>query len=284
MPGKDWDEESESDTAPAPALKVLPRRGKFDDEEEEDDLIDSWDAEEDSEVEREKAKVAAEKKAKADAEAAANKKSKAQRVAERIAAKKLLAEQGSDSESEEDEAAKRERLRREEKRGDMEHAADLFGESLGGDDMFEGVGIPNTRTKKTAANAVVVDAADPAATVDLTKLPLFDPHTAKQFTLLKETLTPLLAANSSKAQYALFLPDFVKAICQELSSDDIKKVASKLTAFGNERMKEEKEKAKGGKKTKAQKGKVALAGARSAASGKDTTVYDQDDFGDDDFM
>lgn len=248
-------------------------------------MLDSWDAEEDSEVEREKAKVAAEKKAKADAEALANKKSKAQRVAERIAAKKLLAEAGSDSESEEDEASKRERLRREEKRGDMEHAADLFGERLGGnDDMFEGVGIPNTRVKKTAANAVVLDASDPAATVDLTKLPLFDPHTKKQFETLKETLTPLLAANSAKAQYALFLPEFVKGICQELSSDDIKKVASKLTAFGNERMKEEKDKAKGGKKTKAQKGKVALAGARSAASGKDTTVYDQDDFGDDDFM
>ena len=47
-------------------------------------VIDDWDAAEDSEVEREKAKKAAEAKAKADAEAAANKKSKKQRIEERI--------------------------------------------------------------------------------------------------------------------------------------------------------------------------------------------------------
>ena len=53
-------------------------------------VLDSWDAAEDSEVEREKAQVAAAKKAKADAEAAASKKSKAQRVAERIDRKSVV--------------------------------------------------------------------------------------------------------------------------------------------------------------------------------------------------
>merc|ERR1712058_133508 len=75
MPEK-WDEEEDSSTPPSsPPQAAVSTRRKFDDEEDDSDVLDSWDA---SEVEREKAKVAAERKAKADAEAAANKKSKAQ--------------------------------------------------------------------------------------------------------------------------------------------------------------------------------------------------------------
>ncbi|KFY41211.1 hypothetical protein V495_05018, partial [Pseudogymnoascus sp. VKM F-4514 (FW-929)] len=84
MPQK-WDDEEDNSTPPSSppsgavqAVGVPTRRGKFDDEESDSDVLDSWDAAEDSEVEREKAQVAAAKKAKADAEAAANKKSKAQ--------------------------------------------------------------------------------------------------------------------------------------------------------------------------------------------------------------
>ncbi|OAA58519.1 eukaryotic translation initiation factor 3 subunit [Niveomyces insectorum RCEF 264] len=95
MPGKQqWDEEDESssgyessEAAPAPA-PLMRRANKFEDEEDNDsDVLDSWDAE-DSEVEREKAKKEAEAQAKAAAaaaEAAANKKSKTQRIADRLA-------------------------------------------------------------------------------------------------------------------------------------------------------------------------------------------------------
>ena len=111
------EEDDESSTPPSSPPVGAVRRGKFDDEEAEDSdvrgsthifprclpsagrqvagepitdrcapfvlqVLDSWDAAEDSEVEREKAKKAAEAKAKAEAGAAADKKSKTQRIAE----------------------------------------------------------------------------------------------------------------------------------------------------------------------------------------------------------
>jgi translation initiation factor 3 subunit J len=222
-----------------------------------------------SQVEREKAKVAAERKAKADAEALANKKSKAQRIAERKAEnERRLAEQNSDDSSEEeDEAARRERLRRTEQESDLKHAEDLFGN----------IGI-NKRKVTTAANAVVVDAKDPAATVDLTALPLFDPKTKLQFEKLRDTLIPVITSNAKKAHYVIFLQEFTKQLAKDLPSDQIKKISSALTALSNEKMKEEKAAEKGGKKSKAQKTKVALVASRNTTTTADVNAYD-DDFG-----
>lgn len=216
-------------------------------------------------VEREKAKVAAERKAKADAEAAANKKSKAERIAEKKAQRK--AEEDSDESSEEeDEATRRERLRRTEQEADLKHAEDLFGN----------IGISNSRKVTTAANAVVIDSKDPTSTVDLTTLPLFDPKTKIQFEKLRDTLIPILTNNSKKAHYVLFLQEFTKQLAKDLPSDQIKKIASGLTALSNEKMKEEKAADKGGKKSKAQKTKVTLVAGRNASTAVDTSTYEED--------
>lgn len=215
------------------------------------------------EVEREKAKAAAERKAKADAEAAAAKKSKAQRIAERIAEHKAQEESEEES-SEEDEATRRERLRRTEQESDLKHAEDLFGN----------IGISN-RKVTTAANAVVIDSKDPTATVDLTTLPLFDPKTKLQFEKLRDTLIPVITNNSKKAHYVLFLQEFTKQLAKDLPSDQIKKLASGLTALSNEKMKEEKVAEKGGKKSKAQKTKVALVASRNTSMA-DVNAYDED--------
>jgi len=275
MAPKKWDDEDESSTPPSspPATAVSTRR-HFDDEEEEDsDVLESWDAAEDSEVEREKSKAAAERQAKADAEAAANKKSKAQRIAEKKAEHARRLAEDSDESSDEDEAARRERLRRTEQESDLKHAEDLFGN----------IGISNSRKVTTAANAVQVDAKDPASTVDLTTLPLFDPKTKLQFEKLRETLIPVLTNNSKKAHYVIFLQEFTKQLAKDLPSDQIKKIASSLTALSNEKMKEEKAAEKGGKKSKAQKTKVALVASRNTSTTADVNPYDED-FGDDDFM
>ena len=181
------------------------------------------------------------------------------------------------------EAEKREIARQAAIESDLQHAADLFGDvgiSNSGD-IFAGVGIPAGRKAKTAANAVVLDESDPTSTVDLEKLPLFKPQTKKQFDQMKDTLVPLVKGNNSaKPHYALFLEDFARQLAMDMSSEQIKKLASKLTALGNEKQKEEKEAAKGGKKTKAQKSKVTLTASRNVASGKDTSAYDDaDDFG-----
>ena len=68
------------------------------------------------------------------------------------------------------------------------------------------------------------------------------------------------------------------------SSEQIKKIASGLTTLSNEKMKEEKAAEKGGKKTKAAKTKTTLNASRDVSLKADTRAYDDDDFGDDDFM
>ena len=275
MPPKKWDdetsEESSSEESAGGPAPVQVRR-KFDDEEaEDDDVLESWDAAEDSEVEREKAKKAAEAKAKADAEAAANKKSKAQRIAIHQQRRKEL-DAEDDSDDEEDEAARRLRLRRTEKESDLKHAEDLLGD-VGG--------VPAGRKAVSKGAAVVLDSKEPTKTVDLGTIPLFNPTTKAQWDLLRETLVPILGANPKRAGYVPFLEEFVKGLAQDLPSDQVKKISSRLTALSNEKMKAEKER-KGVKKTKAAKTKTSLVATRVDVP--DTAAYDEGAFGDDDFM
>ncbi|MCJ1474678.1 Translation initiation factor 3 subunit J component [Lambiella insularis] len=265
-PPTKWDEEEDS-TPPSspPTAAAIPRRSKFDDEEDDSDVLDSWDAAEDSEVEAEKAKKVAEAKAKAEAEAAANKKSKAQRIEEKRMAtmRRKMEEEEEDTSSDEDEADKRERLRKTEQEADLKHAEDLFGN----------IGINKTRSAPKAV--VAANSADPTKSVDLSSLPLFNPSTKDQFLKLRETLVPLLADNSKKAHYILFMQEFAKQIVKDLPSDQIKKIASGLTTLANEKLKEEKAADKGGKKTKAAKTKVTLSANRDVSTRADATVYDE---------
>lgn len=236
-------------------------------------VVESWDAAEDSEVEREKEAKAAAAKAKADAEALAAKKSKAQRIKEKEAERRRRQqeEEEEDTSSEdEDEEDKRARLRRTEQESDLKHAEDLIGDI-------------DLNKKRAAAPRTVVlqNAADPTSeAVDLATLPVFKPATKDQFAKLTETLIPVLTAHSKKPQYSLWAVDFCKKLVKDMPSQDIKKVASALTTTSNEKLKEEKAD-RGGKKSKAAKTKTSLV-ARPV-SHMDTTAYD-DDLGDDDFM
>lgn len=214
-------------------------------------------------------------KAKAEAEEAANKKSKAERIAEHKANRAAaLAADSDDEDAGETEAEKRNRLRAAEKAADLHHAEDLFG-GVGG--------VPNTRKATTPGSAVMIDRADPANTLDLSKLPVFNPATKLQFEQLRQTLVPIMTASAKKPHYTLFLTEFTKQLAASLPSDQIKKVASSLTALSNEKMKEEKAADKGGKKSKAQKTKTSLVAARDVSAVADVNAYD-DAFADDDFM
>lgn len=257
-----WDED-DSDSTPPSSPPVIARRGRFDDEEE-DDVLDSWDAAEDSEVEREKAKKAAEAKAKAEAEAKANHKSKSQRIEERRQENlRRRQEDDESSEEEETEAERRARMREQEKQADLANAEDLFG-GVGGVPASRGAVRPVT----------IMEGEDPTSAIDLSSMKLFTPTTTAQFGKLRDTLVPLLTANAKKAQYSAFLPEFVKQISKDLSSEQIKKIASTLTAVSNEKMKEEKAADKGGKKTKAAKTKTSLSAVRDISSRADLTAYD----------
>lgn len=221
-------------------------------------------------MEREKAKKAAEAKAKAEAEALANKKSKTQRIAERQAERvKAKAEGNEDDSEDETEEQKRERLRRTEKESDLRHAEDLFSE----------IGINSGRKATTAGSAVPIDASDPTKTVDLAALPLFKPTTKLQFEQLRNVVGPIISNSSKKAHYTLFLQEFSKQLANDLPSEQIKKIASTLTALSNEKMKEEKAADKGGKKSKAAKTKTSLAGVNRGGATDMNTYEDEGAFG-----
>lgn len=179
--------------------------------------------------------------------------------------RKRLDDDGDDDDSDassEDETDRRARLRRTEQDADLKHAEDLFGGAALG-------------PKKKAANKAVVsaDPGDPSRTIDLSAVPLFRPSSKAEFAALREVLGPLLSANAKKAQYSLFLQEFAKDIAKELPSDQIKKIASGLTALSNEKMKEEKAADKTGKKSKAAKTKATLVANRDVAVRADTTSY-----------
>jgi len=229
--------------------------------------LESWDAAEDSEVEREKAKKAAEAKAKAEAEAKANHKSRSERIEEKrmeAMRRRQQEEEDESSDEEEDEAEKRARLRKTEQDADLKHAEDLFGD----------IGVSKNRSAPKPVT--LQDSSDPTKSIELSSLSIFNPQTKDQFLKLRESLVPLISSNSKKAQYVLFLQEFTKQISKDLPSDQIKKIASGLTTLSNEKMKEEKAAEKGGKKTKAAKTKVALVAARDTSYRADTTAYDDD--------
>ncbi|KAI1614260.1 translation initiation factor eIF-3 subunit 1 [Exophiala viscosa] len=281
MPPSKWDDESEEssdeESVDVPVAVPVATRRKFDDEEDSDDVADNWEEEEDSEVEREKAAKAAAAKAKADAEAAANKKPKSQRIEEhREAARRRRAEEEDDEDSsDEDEAEKRARLRQTEQDADLKHAQDLFA----------GVGMGPKSRSATNKAVIIEDKENPGQTIDLSTLPLFKASTKTQFDALSATLVPLLIQLSSKPHYAIWVPNFVKQVCADLPSTEIKKAASALTALSNEKLKEEKAQDKGGKKSKAAKTKTTLAATRDIGRGAaDTTSYDDAGLEEDDFM
>ena len=262
-PSKAWDDSEES--TPPSSPPPVARRSKFDDEEDDSDVLESWDAAEDSEEEREKAKKSAEAKATAEAAAKANHKSKSQRIEEKRqeTLRKRQAEEEEESEEEEDEAEKRARLRESEKASDLKNAEDLVG-GAGGVSSARGAAKPVT----------IQEGDDPANAIDLSSLKLFNPTTVPQFAKLRETLVPLLNANGKKPQYASFLQEFTKQIVKDLNSDQVKKISSSLTTISNEKMRDEKAADKGGKKSKAAKNKATLSANRDIAHKADVTSYD----------
>ena len=95
---------------------------------------------------------------------------------------------------------------------------------------------------------------------------------------------PLLRASSQRPHYTIFMQNFVKQICQDMPSTEIKKAASSLTALSNEKLKDEKAQ-QTGKKSKAVKTKTTLAAGRNIGQGKaDTEAYDEGGLDDGDFM
>ena len=107
----------------------------------------------------------------------------------------------------------------------------------------------------------------------------FRPRTKEEFDEFSKRLSEIITSVSNLPHYAMFVAGLAKAIAGPLDSEDVKKVASGLTALGNEKLKAE----KGAKTKKAKKPALVVGASKSAAPKFDTKNYgDDDDF--DDFM
>ncbi|RPB24843.1 translation initiation factor eIF3 subunit [Terfezia boudieri ATCC MYA-4762] len=274
-----WDDE---DGAAEPT-RVGVSVGKKWDDEEEDDVLESWDAAEDSEEEREKE----EKANKAAAAAAAAKKSKTERIAEKQAenaAKKAVEEAEKSALADETPEERRRRVQQQEIDADLNHAVDLFAGAVVEDIADHGVTsvptpspAPPSGAKHKSIAIAIADPEDSSKSIDLSTLSLFNPTTKKQFTDLQNTLAPLLAQNVKKPDYPLFVQELTRLLIKDMSSEQIRKVASTCTTLTNEKLRDEKAAEKGVKKTKAQKTKTTLVGV----GGKDNNRLDlktYDDF------
>jgi translation initiation factor 3 subunit J len=234
-------------------VPVAAARGNFDDEEE-DGILDSWEAA--GESEDEEAKLSGPTRKRVPVQV---------RVSERERKEQEERERAALAAAEETEEAKRERLRKAEQDSDLNHAATLFGE------------IDIHPRAKAASPRPEPVAAGPAKLSDLA---IFKPNTKQEYDSLRKTLVPIITdlhESAGSIQFAAFITDFVRDVCKPLTSDQARKVTSTLNALTNDKQREER--ANRGKKPKPTVKQATLKNDSS----KDITNYDQFD-DEDDFM
>jgi translation initiation factor 3 subunit J len=110
----------------------------------------------------------------------------------------------------------------------------------------------------------------------------FRPRTKDEFDEFSRRLATVITSVSNLPHYAMFVTGLVKAIAEPLGSEDVKKVASGLTALSNEKLKAEK--GPGGKAKKGKKPTLVVGASKSVAAKYDTKDYGNDDDDFDDFM
>ncbi|RDB25657.1 Eukaryotic translation initiation factor 3 subunit J [Hypsizygus marmoreus] len=260
----DW-EASDSDTpvtatnsAPAPKSvpKPLPKKTKWEGEDEEgDEPVSDWEASSDEDEKPSAPAPVAPPKKKGTLKAKL-----AEKEAEKAARKAAKEE---DDEYDSDEVLDpREKARRDKERelnADLSNAAELFGAAaLGGTSSSE-----------------------------LDSLISFQPRTKEDFQKLSSRIIEyIVKQHQNKPLYAAFVEHHVRELAMPLKDVEVRKAASGLTTLANEKQKEQRDKASGKKKSKAAT-KPAL-GAAKPSGRLDTDIYDEalDDFGNhaDDFM
>lgn len=230
---------------------------------DDDDVLESWDAEE-----KPKAKPA-------------TKKAPAKKAATPAAAPRQIDLDNLD------EKTRRELIKKAELESDLNNAADLFG-SLGVNEH------PRERAAREAAAAA---AAEPVITADtpISAHPLFQPETKQDFEKLRKAVGPALTKLNDKSAmyYASSLAiDLIRDLTQPLTTENIRKVISTLQVLSKEKEKAERQArlSKAGGTATGGAGKKKAKSARPNLGGafkKDTDVVVdnfEDDFADDDFM
>lgn len=241
-----WDDE---DYEPA-ATTSAPTRGKFDDEEDDEGVLDSWDAP----SEDEKPNVPALPSKKKGTLKDALKRREEEQAAEEAA--RLEAQRN--AAPAETPAERRERMKQMELESDLNNAADLFGAAHITEE-------DKTLLKSQTKGATLSDILDPR------------PTTKDEFASVCTQLATGITDLGTERQYPQFIQDLVKALCEPLTAEDTKKVQASLNVMVNAKNLAE----RGGpakKKKAAAKPGLAKMGAQTGAYTKslDSSRLDDD--------
>lgn len=274
-----WDDEDFD----IPAKENNGAVASWEDEEDEEPILESWDIDEE-EVARKKKEAEAEKQKEKNELKKKQDEAKAKKLAAKNGNKKLL------DIDEVDEHTRRELLRQAEVSADLNNAADLFG----------GLGVAsdiNEHPKEKAARLAAAAAASkrPAPLTKDSPIenhPLFQPANKAEFEQLRKALGPVLTnlAEDSLMNYSSGLAiDLIRDVAQPLSVENLRKVLSTLNVVIKDKERLERQarlKKAGGTATGGAGKKKAKPAVRPNVGGfkKDDAMDDYDDFGDEDFM
>ncbi|ODV70826.1 translation initiation factor eIF3 core subunit j [Cyberlindnera jadinii NRRL Y-1542] len=234
---------------------------------DDDDVLESWDAEEVEEKPKPKPKAKASTTAKSSA---------------KTAGKKVITSELDSV----DEKTRKELQRKAELEADLNNAADLFG----------GLGLNEHPREKALKAAAEAKAQEQKLTIDtpLSAHPIFNPETKQDYEKLRKALTTEMnrLAEQSSLNYASSLAiDLTRDMCKPMATENIRKVISTLNVVLKDKERAERQArlskaggtATGGAgKKKAKAAKPNLGGAFK--KDQDIVVDNYDDFADDDFM
>ncbi|KAJ2780853.1 Translation initiation factor 3 subunit J component [Coemansia javaensis] len=243
----DWEKLSDEENAPAAALGA---KGRWDGEDEDSSGSGGeWDAESSSGSDDDEGKKGAGDEAKT------KKKSMSERIAERQAERQAKLEAAKraaeEAAAEEDPAARRER----------ERQMQMESELMSAQDLFAGVSIKDTATKDALLAA--------------------NPKTQGEFDEFRKTLVECIQRAKGQRLYAGFLDSLVRELALPLKDEEVKKMASTLTALANEKQRAFRD-ANKGKKGKNKKASLVVGGPKSGVDMNDYTRGGLDEF--EDFM
>ncbi|EER30418.1 conserved hypothetical protein [Candida tropicalis MYA-3404] len=282
-----WDDEDFD----IPSNNASAAVASWEDEEDDDPVLESWDVDPEEEERKKKAAKAEEAKRKAELKA----------KEDALKAKKDAKRKELEEFDQLDEKTRKELLRKAELNADLNNAADLFGGLgvAGDDEDFDINEHPRERANKQKLAAAA--AKRPVLTKDtpLEEHPLFQPTNKAEYEKLRKTLGTTLTALSedSPLLYSSNLAiDLIRDLSQPLSVEHLRKVISTLNVVIKEKEKQERQarlKKAGGTATGGAGKKKAKPAARPNVGGGGGFKKDAfadlddgqfDDFDDDDFM
>lgn len=226
-----WDDEEFE----VPVLKKVSVAGSWEDEEDDEGLMESWDIDEE-EVERKKKEAEAEKARQRDELKKKQEEAKAKKAALKSGKSTLL------EIDQVDERTRKEMLRDAEVTADLNNAADLFG-GLGVAEDFDVNEHPREKSNRAALAAA---ARQPALTKDtpLEDHPLFQPVTKQEYEKLRKAVgssLTRLAEDSSINYSSLLAIDLIRDLAQPLLVESVRKVISTLTVTLKDKEREERQ-------------------------------------------